>query len=365
MKEKGERLILLVLGALVAGLALWCWLGPHREYSRSEERILADIPQATWGNVTTGRFAEHCENVARDQFPLRNMFRDIKIGTSLSVLQRQDMDGVYEKDGWAAVQEVLHPEMVDHAIDCFQGVYEDFFKGTDARVYFAMVPDKHFFLGNGRPTMDYQDLYRRMEAALPDMQCLDLTEELCLEDYYRTDSHWRQERILDIADRLADTMGVTLDQTYQKQLLNRPFSGIYSITLGNTLKPESLYYLTSPTLEACTVTMTDITGAPVRRHIYDLARAMERYPYSIFLSGPRGLITIENLRAKEDRDLILFRDSFGSSLAPLLVSGYRTITMVDLRYLPSVNLDRFLQVEDQDVLFLYSTLLLNKSMALR
>ena len=61
----------------------------------------------------------------------------------------------------------------------------------------------------------------------------------------------------------------------------------------------------------------------------------------------------------------MFRDSFGSSLAPLLASGYRTITLVDLRYITSAELGKYLEVTDQDVLFLYSTLLLNNSMAMR
>ena len=56
---------------------------------------------------------------------------------------------------------------------------------------------------------------------------------------------------------------------------------------------------------------------------------------------------------------------YGSSLAPLLASGYRTITLVDLRYLSSDQLDQYIDFEDQDVLFLYSTLLLNNSLSMR
>ena len=63
-----------------------------------------------------------------------------------------------------------------------------------------------------------------------------------------------------------------------------------------------------------------------------------------------------------DKNLILFRDSYGSSLAPLLASGYRTITLVDLRYLSSDQLDQYIDFEDQDVLFLYR---LNNSLSMR
>jgi len=61
----------------------------------------------------------------------------------------------------------------------------------------------------------------------------------------------------------------------------------------------------------------------------------------------------------------MFRDSFGSSLAPLLVEGYKKITMVDIRYINSDVLDAFIEFNDQDVLFVYSTLLLNSSLGIR
>ena len=95
--------------------------------------------------------------------------------------------------------------------------------------------------------------------------------------------------------------------------------------------------------------------------IYDLTKLDSPDLYEVFLSGPVSMLRIENPQATTDRELILFRDSFGSSLAPLLTQGYKTITLVDLRYVSSAMLDRFLDVHGQDVLFLYSTLVLNNS----
>ena len=79
----------------------------------------------------------------------------------------------------------------------------------------------------------------------------------------------------------------------------------------------------------------------------------------MFLSGSLSLITIENPNANTEKELILFRDSFSSSLAPLLIPGYAKITMVDIRYIQSDLLDSWIDFDNQDVLFLYSTLVLN------
>ena len=80
-----------------------------------------------------------------------------------------------------------------------------------------------------------------------------------------------------------------------------------------------------------------------------------------FLSGSRSLLTIQNPNGVAGKELIVFRDSFGSSLIPLLLQNYETVTVVDIRYVQIDLLDRFVDFHGQDVLFLYSTLVLNNS----
>ena len=88
-------------------------------------------------------------------------------------------------------------------------------------------------------------------------------------------------------------------------------------------------------------------------------------PYEIFLSGPVSLLTIENPMAKSEKELIVFRDSFGSSLIPLLAEGYQKTTLVDIRYIQSDFLPNFVDFTGKDVLFLYSTVVLNNSETLK
>ena len=78
-----------------------------------------------------------------------------------------------------------------------------------------------------------------------------------------------------------------------------------------------------------------------------------------------SLLTIENPLAETDRELVIFRDSFGSSIAPLLVPGYAKVTLADIRYLPSSQIGKFITFTDQDVLFLYSAPVLNNSDTLK
>lgn len=64
----------------------------------------------------------------------------------------------------------------------------------------------------------------------------------------------------------------------------------------------------------------------------------------------------------------MFRDSFGSSLAPLLIENYSKITLIDLRYVSSKMLSEIKEIDlrdDSDVLFLYSVPIINNSFALK
>ena len=63
--------------------------------------------------------------------------------------------------------------------------------------------------------------------------------------------------------------------------------------------------------------------------------------------------------------LIIFRDSFASSITPLMIEAYSEIVLVDLRYISSDMIGEYVDFENVDVLFMYSTSMLNNSFAMK
>ena len=182
------------------------------------------------------------------------------------------------------------------------------------------------------------------------------------EDYYKTDTHWRQEHITDVAAYLAECMGSSLKQDYQQKTAASDFLGVYAGQSALNLAPEPLYYLTNDAIEQSVVYNYE-TGKT--QSVYDLSRVGGKDPYEIFLSGSVSLLTVENPLASSSKELVLFRDSFGSSIAPLLLEGYSKITLADIRYIHPDYLEQYVDFTDCDVLFLYSTLVLNNSDTLK
>ena len=202
-----------------------------------------------------------------------------------------------------------------------------------------------------------------MREQLTDASYIDLFEHLSLEDYYKTDQHWRQECISDVAQILAQGMGSDLSTSFTEHTLEVPFYGTYCGQAALNFNPDTIRYLTSDILDQCIVTSFS-TGKPVEMPMYNMDKANGKDPYEMFLSGSEALLTIENPNATEEKELIIFRDSFSSSLAPLLASGYSKITLVDLRDVRSDAIGNFVDFHGQDVLFLYSTLILNNTISM-
>lgn len=272
---------------------------------------------------------------------------------------------MYVANGYLGkIDSTYNEKAVANAIRKITSVYDTYIKGTDAKVYFAIIPDKNYFLAeeNGYPSLDYKKLYEEMQSGLSFMEYIEIRDLLAIEDYYRTDLHWRQEKILDVAQRIAKEMGTALDAEYKTVTLDTTLNSVYYGQLPDSFMIENISYLEHKLFDACTVyDYQNDKSIP----IYDLTLAESEISYDMFLSGSLSVITMENPKAETSKELVIFRDSFGSSIAPLFLEGYQKITVLDIRYLNENLIDQFLTFENQDVLFLYNTTVLNSRTSFR
>lgn len=343
------------------GLSVWGIAKPDGTYSYSERRGLKTFPKVTYQSVQSGRFMEEFEKYTLDQFPIRDTFRGIKAVANYYLFGRRDNNGLYLADGFLSKLEyTLNEDSLEYAAQCFENVYNLCLDGKADSIYGVIVPDKNYFLAaqNGYPAMDYDKLYSVMEDRLDFIKFIDVRGLLEADDYYRTDTHWRQEKITDVADYIASVMGITLAGNYDVMQLEKPFAGVYYGQAALPVGRETLYYLENDAIRNSTVYDYE-SGKTVG--VYNMEKADGADLYEVFLSGSRSLLNINNPSADTDKELIIFRDSFGSSIAPLFIEGYSKITVVDIRYIAPLYLQRYVNFEGKDVLFLYSTLVLNNS----
>lgn len=353
----------LTVGTLFFGLTLFIWLKPADVFSATERRELKQFPELSWETISSGKFMSEFEKYTLDQFPFRDGFRSIKAFTHYYVLGQLDNNDVYLVDDYVSKLDYpLSQNALDKAVRKFTSIYDTYIKGSDAKVYTAWIPDKNYFLAekNGYPAYDYSHQSSYLNNALSFATNIDITNLLSIEDYYRTDTHWKQESIQHVAQYLGDTMGVTLQEEYEKITLDTPFYGVYYGQLALPVEPDQITYFDNPIFTDCRIVNHE-SGKEIS--MYNMEKAMGRDPYEMYLSGSLSVITIENPNATTDKELVIFRDSFGSSIAPFFVEAYSKITILDARYLSEMIIGNFVEFTNQDVLFLYSTGVLNNETA--
>lgn len=347
------------------------------EISVSERRKLQQFPEFTYNTVMAkteadGNFMRFFEKYTLDQFVWRDAFRELKAKVSFNIFMKKDNNNIYIVDGqvskyWSTMNEAL----IKDAANKFNKIYNSKLKNKGMNVYYSLIPDKNYFIAeqNGYPSIDYDKFVSIMKENMNvDIKYIDIFNDLTVDDYYATDIHWRQEKISKIVEKLASSMGINVEAEYEEKTLE-PFYGVYYGQSALPIEGEKLVYLTNEVLENCKVTGLDGTTAEFYdTKIYNEEDFKNVDPYDIFLEGAKPFFVIENEAATSDKELIIYRDSFGSSLIPLMVQGYKKITVIDLRYIANIMIDQYNLVEYKegtDVLFLYSTEVLNNSSILK
>jgi len=303
---------------------------PDAELSRSERRRLVALPAFTWAKLFSGDLFEEFDKYTVDQFVLRDFFRGVKAYASYNLFGRLDNNDIYMTDGSIIkIEYPLNEQAVLNAAKKFNYIYEQYLNGLD--VYYSVIPDKNYFSAqkNGHLAMDYKRMLELLQSGIKEYKYIDIFDCLDLEDYYSTDIHWRQDRIMDVAARLLEGMGNPYrpsDTRYEARKLT-PFFGSYYGQAALRVQPDDLVYMTNDLLETAIVYDFE-TRSESNVYMPDKFNGVD--PYDVFLSGAKALLTVTNPMPVSDRELIIFRDSFGSSIAPLLLEGYSRITLVDL-----------------------------------
>lgn len=323
--------------------------------STAERRKLAQFPKITAQKVLNGEVSKKFEDYAIDQFVARDYLRGIKSFYNTYVFGQKDNNNLFEKDGAIYKMEILNTNNVMKTAEKIKYVQERYLRNNN--VYYAIIPDKNYYLENDdHLKIDYQNLKQIMKSKLQNMQYIDIWNSLTLEDYYNTDIHWRQEKLQDTVSTIQKYMNLEQTSTKYDKIELGDFYGAYYAQLAANVPADKMYIVTNKILENCTTYNYETNK---KGKVYE--KTMSADKYDIYVSGATPLISIENPNATTQKELLLFRDSFGSSIAPLLMENYKKITLIDLRYISSGLLEQYVDFSGKDVLFLYNILILNQN----
>ena len=350
MKEKIQSIsfIFLLFFFFLLGLIL-----KDKEISSFERRNLTTLASVKKDPLL------NLEKYLDDQFPFRNTFLSFYSFFDRVVFGKKENNNVYIKEDVLIEKNYpLHEKKVLEFSEKINKIANEF---SNSQVFYSVIPDKSYFLEEKNyQKLDFLQLFTTLEkqVSIPYIHVLPLLQ---LEDYYKTDIHIKQESYQKIVQELATHFLFDIqDMAWQKQSY-KVFLGATYAKGGFFSKPEELFYYTNSWTDKAEVYHLEFG----EKEVYDKEKLGGTDSYSVFLSGPSSFIEISSPNAFYEKEIILFRDSFGSSLAPLLIPYYKKITLIDLRYINWEMAKKYINFEKQDVLFLYSTLLINESNLLK
>lgn len=329
--------------------------------SLTERRKLQQFPKISIETLFDGSFFEKFEKYTMDQFFEREAFRKLKTNIEIGLLKKQDSNNIYEYNK-SLIEQIypLNEKSILNLTNKMNEINERYITNSN-RVYYTIVPDKNYFVNENNLKLDYKKMKDVIKENINWATYIDIFDSLELSSYYYTDSHWKQEKLQGVVNKIANEMNLKIENKYEEKKV-ADFKGVYSGRyLLNTEKDE-IRILTNEIIENCVVYNYETKK---ETKIYDMEKLNAPDKYDIYLSGAVPLLTISNPKSKQDKELIVFRDSYGSSLVPLLVEGYSKITVIDTRYISPKRLNEYVEFKNKDILFVYSTMLINNSTSLR
>lgn len=332
---------------------------PDRQFSEQENRYLQMRPEFSFKSLFSGDYTSKFETYTTDQFTFRDEWITLKAASELA-LGKQENNDVHLCENGTLIEGFKRPE--SSVLDSNMSALNTLVGNTDAKVYFALIPDKSDIYSSLLPknvpndsekeVIDY--CYGQSNATNVDMySALSAHKDEYI--FYRTDHHWTSLGAYYGLSALAESMGLpcpALDSYTDRHVVSEEFYGTTWSSSGfSWVDPDTMeIFVNAP--ESLKVTSYP-QGSPVEGKLYDFSFLEKKDKYSMFMGGNCPMHVIET--GNEDKpSLLILRDSYTDSLIPFLLDDFSEIHVLDLRYYHA-SLKAYIEQNDFDnVLVCYS-----------
>ncbi len=354
-----EKLLVISFMLIIFSIMLLNIFSKKEEISYYERRKLAVLPNITLNSLLNKESTAELDGYIADHFIFRNDFRKLKIDIEF-LLGKTDVNNLfYYNNHYFKYENIYDEKQINKFTEKINYIYDNYLK--DMNVYYSIIPEKNYYLDSSKyKKFDYNSLFKNMDNINKEITYIDITDTIDLNSYYYTDHHLKQDKINKAIQKLSTIMNFYVDDNYRIEEYH-PFYGTYYGQLLIKKEGESLNILHNDIIDKATV--YNIQSEYDK--IYDYLKFGTVDSYDIFLSGATAYEEIINNNIEDGKELIIFRDSYTSSFAPLMLNGYKKITLIDLRYGNLNYLMDKIELNNQDILFLYSTSIINGSDVLR
>ena len=371
MKKRLGNQRLMLFACFAGVIVLVLFLGiiiKDREFSDNENRVLAGKPQISLSAVMDGSFESGYDNYLADQFPARDKMIsiDFKLKRLLGI---REANNVYVGSDRHLFGTPSVP--AEEAVERTTGLIKSFSQEYASKnVYMMLVPDaavvQSQYLPYGAPIRNQlADIETFEDMSGTDIKYLDAASALAsVKDeyiYYKTDHHWTSDGAYAVFQKTAADMGIS-PVDYTSYVVSKKFKGTLSSKSGDYAISDvvKIYSPNSDVKYYVVYTATQEKSTSM----FISEKLDEKDHYQVFFGGNHPMVEIHTT-ANNDRNLLVFKDSYANSYMQFLTPYFEKIIMIDPRYYYD-NVASVIQSNGiTDIMFLYSadTLLTDTALA--
>ena len=351
-------LIFLLFMAVACGFLIF---QPDREYSASENRMLAQKPEFSLANLASGKFMTDMEDYVTDQFFFRDQWISLKVLEDMA-LGKRESNGVYiGKQGYLMQVPENNPNMddVQNTLDRIRDFAQ---RHQDINTVMSLVPNAAYIstqlMPANAPVRDQsQDIALAQDTVGSFLNFVDLTETMSSHRdeaiYYKTDHHWTSLGACYAFDTLYTALGIQQPaQDYTIYPVTHTFSGTLASKSGYNRSQDTIDIYVPKDVNTEYV-VNYVEEGEKTASMYESSALDQKDQYEVFFGGNHSRIDITT-PLDENKNLLIFKDSYANCLIPFLQPYFRSIIVIDPRYyyddIDSLITDNSIT----DVLFLYN-----------
>lgn len=370
---------------MVIGLASGLLFKKDVDFSEAENRALQTRPELSVEGILDGELQSQYEDYLSDQFIARDKWVNIQTWISKKLGQKESNQVFFGKDGYLLEKysmeqflgdledydeipstltsedtQVMYnvealADFLDNMADCFEPEH----------VSCVLVPSKGTVMANKLP--DYAKEYDTSwllntikEGMEYEVNMLDLQDVLSMHDqeyiFYKTDHHWTTLGAYYGYQAYMDRLGMEVPslESYSIQTVAEHFLGTTYDKVHVVSEGDQVQRFDNPDTTVKRVKFAD--GTKWKTCYYDDA-LKEKDKYLYFFNGNSRQVILSG-NNKNDKTLILIKDSFSNCFAPFLLEQYEHVIMIDPRYveesIPAMIDDLLDDYDITDVLVMFN-----------
>ncbi|PAB61092.1 DHHW family protein [Anaeromicrobium sediminis] len=360
MYKSSNKIIVIIFILFLLSVNIFNVLTPDKDFSESENRVLAKVPKFSMKNLMSGRFSSKFENYITDQFPFRDFWVAVKSDMERLALKTENNGIYFGKDGYLLEDYKKNNEQLMENIESINGFAN---RLPNVLTHFLLVPNS---------VKIYEDKLPLFASPYDQLESINMVKENLYENvdflhvydilnnkkdeyiYFKTDHHWTMRGAYYTYELWAKQLGIEPYpiNDFNSEIVSNSFYGtFYSKSNNRRVPPDSIEIFKPKFHVEYNVSYLDNNKSS--DSLYEYSHLNKKDKYSIFLDGNHALITIKT-NINNDKKLVVFKDSYSHCFIPFLANHYDEIHVIDLRYYKLNIYDYIQEHAIKEALFLYN-----------